>query len=154
MGNRRVIGNNSILPWDLPADMKRFKQLTMGKPIIMGRKTFESIGRALNGRMNVILTHKKNYETRGCLVVHSVAEALKKVEKNKEVMVIGGASLFKQFLPRADRMYLTMIDDDFPGDIYFPKFDITDWEITERIKGESNENNPYVYIFLVLERKK
>ncbi|MBI2651863.1 type 3 dihydrofolate reductase [Candidatus Woesearchaeota archaeon] len=128
MGKNRIIGKNNSLPWRLPEDMKRFKQLTLGKPVVMGRKTFESIGKPLPNRTNIIITHDKNYKAEGCIIVHSVKEALKTAEGNKEVMIIGGEKIFREFLPIADRMYLTFIDEDFEGDAYFPEYDKEEWK--------------------------
>jgi dihydrofolate reductase len=134
MDNDRVIGNNNSLPWNLPADMKRFKNLTAGKPIIMGSKTFESIGKALPDRDNIVLTDDENY-------------------KDREIMICGGASVYGQFLDRADRMYLTIIDHKFKGDAFFPEFDQSQWQEKENIRHEPDENNRYHYSFLTLDRK-
>ena len=156
MGRNQVIGIKNSLPWKLPADMEHFHQLTMGKPIIMGQKTFESIGRALPGRTNIVLTLDKNWQAPGCLVANSIEEAIRIAEKldAKEVMIGGGVSIYKQFLPLADRMYLTLIEGDFAGDAYFPEFDYNDWEEKERIENTADKDNPYQYSFLTLQRKK
>ena len=149
MGKNRVIGKNNSIPWKLPADMKRFKELTTGKPVIMGRKTFESIGRPLPNRKNIILTHEKNYKAEGCIVVHSTLNALKAAEGNEEVMIIGGEQIFKEFLAMANRMYLTVIDEDFEGDAYFPEYNQKEWR---EVKREEHKNEKYKYSFVDLER--
>ncbi len=152
IARNRVIGNNNALPWHLPADLKYFKRITMGKPIMMGRKTFESIGRPLPGRMNVIVTHEPAYQAAGCTVVHSIDEALEAAHHHEEVMVIGGAKLFDQILPRADRIYLTEIEADFAGDTFFPEFDGGAWRETQRIAHHIDAQNPHEYSFVILER--
>jgi len=155
IGNNRVIGIKNALPWKLPADMEHFRQLTAQKPLIMGQKTFESIGKALPGRTNIVLTLDKNFQAADCLIAHSIEEALQIAkEKGEEVMICGGVSVYKQFLPLADRMYLTLIDGDFEGDAFFPEFDWNDWDEIERIENQPDKNNPYKYTFLTLERKK
>ncbi|MBI2541424.1 type 3 dihydrofolate reductase [Candidatus Woesearchaeota archaeon] len=149
MGRNRVIGKDSSLPWKLPEDMKRFKELTLNKPVVMGRKTFESIGKPLPNRKNIILTKDKNYKKEGCIVVHSAEEALNAAKENEEIMVIGGGQVFKEFLPMADRMYLTFIDEDFEGDSYFPEYDKEEWK---EAKGEEHQNEKYKFAFVDLER--
>lgn len=153
LADNMVIGNKNSLPWNLPADMEYFKKITMGKPIIMGTKTFESIGMALSNRKNIILNHDKNYRAKGCVVVTSIEQALEKVEENEEAMIAGGASVYKQFLPLADRLYLTFIHHDFKGDAYFPKFDINKWKEIKRIDKRPDKKNLYSYSFVVFERK-
>jgi len=153
MANNRVIGIKNKLPWNLPADFKRFKQLTFGKPIIMGQKTFESIGKPLADRINVVLTLDKNYQAPGCIVVYSIKEALEKTRDFKEVMICGGASVYKQFLPLADKIYLTLIKGDFEGDAFFPEFEQNSWKETERTENNPDKENPYKYTFLTLKRK-
>ena len=159
IGNNRVIGNKNRLPWDLPADMEHFRKLTIGKPVIMGSLTFESIGKPLPERENIVLTRDPNYKAPGCKIALSLDEALLLAEnsplgkKNKEVMICGGASIYKQYLPRADRMYLTIIESDFEGDAFFPEFNAEEWKEKERITCSADENNPYKYSFLTLERK-
>lgn len=156
MGKSRVIGIKNTLPWKLPADLNHFRQITKDKPVIMGQKTFESIGKALPGRINIILTFDKNFRAPGCIPAYSIEKALQiaKEKGAKEAMICGGASVYKQFLPLADRMYLTFIEGDFEGDAYFPEFDWQDWEEKERIKNEPDKENPYKYTFITLERKK
>lgn len=152
MGRNRVIGKDNALPWKLPADMKRFREVTTGHAIIMGRATFESIGKALPNRLNIVMTRDMNYTAEGCRIVHSVEEALQAAEGNDEVMVIGGTSLFTQFLSLATRIYLTVIDHDFEGDALFPEFNVKEWRETEHHEYEPDEKNVYRYTFLTLER--
>ncbi len=155
MGKERVIGIKNALPWKLPADMEHFRRLTDKKPLIMGQKTFESIGKALPGRINIVLTLDKNFQASDCLVAHSIEEALQIAkEKGEEVMICGGFSVYKQFLPLADRMYLTLIEGDFDGDAFFPEFDWKDWKELERIENQPDKNNHYKYTFITLQRKK
>lgn len=154
MADNMIIGDKNSLPWKLPADMEYFKKNTLGKPIIMGAKTFESIGKALPGRKNIVLSFDKDYKAEGCIIATSIEQALEEVEENEEVMIAGGASVYKQFLPLANRLYLTFIHHDFKGDAYFPKFDINQWKEIKRIDNEADEKNIYSYSFVVLERKK
>jgi dihydrofolate reductase len=154
IANNWVIGRNNALPWNLPADMEHFRKLTSGKPVIVGQKTYESIGKPLPGRTNIIITLNKNYTANGCLIVHSIEESLAAAKDFEEVMVIGGASIYEQFLPLADRLYLTLIDANIEGDTFFPEFDYSDWNEVERVKNEPDKENIYPYTFLTLERKK
>ncbi|MDO8601068.1 MAG: dihydrofolate reductase [bacterium] len=155
IANNWVIGCKNALPWHLPADLKHFHQLTAGKPVIMGQKTFESIGKPLPGRTNIIITLDNNYAIPGCLVVHSVGESLEAAKGFEEVMIIGGASIYKQFLPLADRLYLTLIEADIAGaDAFFPEINYSEWNEVERVKNEPDKENPYPYTFLTLERRR
>ncbi len=154
MGNNRVIGINNTLPWRLPADLKHFKKITIGKPILMGRKTYESIGKPLPGRTNIIVTHDRDYQAPGCIVTHTVDEALAATANSEEIMVIGGASFYEQLLPRAQRLYLTLIHEDFAGDAWFPAFDHAEWSEVEHTDCEPDEASPHHYSFVVLERKR
>ena len=154
MGRNRVIGRNNKIPWYLPADLKRFKQLTTGKPIIMGRKTFESIGRPLPNRTNIIVTHDANYKAEGCIVVHSVEEALKAAEGSEEIMVIGGSKIYEQFFPISNKIYLTVIDEDFDGDTLFPEYKKEDWKEVSREDHKEDEQNWYDYVYITLEKNK
>ncbi len=149
MGRNGVIGNENSLIWKIPNDMKRFKAMTTGKTVVMGRKTFESIGRPLPNRTNIILTRDKTYKAEGCIVVHSVDEAIKK-SNSDEVMIIGGAQIYKVFLLKADRLYLTLIDAEFEGDAYFPEFNKDEWK--EIFREDHNEE--YNYSFVNFERNK
>lgn len=153
MASNRVIGIENRLPWHLPADFKHFKSVTMAKPIIMGRKTFESIGRPLPGRTNIIITHNTTYTAEGCNVVNSIDEALALTQSVPEVMIIGGASFYQQALPFAQRIYLTIIHHAFEGDAYFETLDDAQWCETERIDCKPDDKNHYPYSFITLERK-
>ncbi len=153
MDKNRLIGQGNRLPWRLPADMKHFRRHTLGKPVLMGRKTFDSIGKPLPKRTNIILTHDRHYRAEGCIVTHSIEEALDTVGSCEELMVIGGASIYKLFLPRANRLYLTHIHDCFQGDVYFPAFDPTDWQEVKRVDRQPDEKNPHPYSFLFLHRR-
>lgn len=154
MDENRVIGKDNQLPWHLPEDLKFFKRVTMGHPIAMGRKTHDSIGRNLPGRENIVITRQNDFQCDGCTVLHSVQELVDyAAEKNKEVFVIGGAEIFKQILPFADRLYLTQIYDRFEGDTFFPELNMEEWELISQEKGIKDEKNPYDYEFLIYHRK-
>ena len=152
MGNNRVIGVDNRMPWHLSADLKRFRRITWGKPILMGRRTHESIGKPLPGRENIVLTTDADYRTEGCKVVHSPAEALQITRDAPEVMVIGGAALYRSFLPLAHRLYLTLIHQDFPGDTFFPDIDWTQWHETAREDVTTDESG-LAYSFIDYERR-
>lgn len=147
-----LIGNDNRLPWQLPADMAWFKKQTMGKPVLMGRKTFESIGKPLPGRMNLILSRQSDLHIEGCTVVRSLGEAKAAAEEADEIMVIGGAEIYAMMLPYASRMYQTAIHAEFSGNTFFPGFDENDWQETGREDHEPDEKNPYAYSFITLER--
>jgi dihydrofolate reductase len=162
MAQNRVIGKNNALPWRLPADLRRFKALTMGYPIIMGRKTHETIGRLLPGRASIIITRQPGYEVQGALVVRSIGEALNACAQTRsgeaeqlapvgKCFVIGGAEIFQQMLPLCDRLYITEIQSDFEGDAYFPEFDRDDWHEVAREKHIDDDG--LEYHFVTLERK-
>ncbi|MFD2673105.1 dihydrofolate reductase [Marinicrinis sediminis] len=156
MGENRVIGKNNQMPWHLPADLTYFKQTTMGAPVLMGRKTFESIGKPLPGRENWILTTNQDYVADGCKVVHTVDELLEQLkqddEPNDTLFVIGGAQIYRQFLAVADRLYVTHIHQAFEGDTFFPDYDAAQWRLVQQIEGQVNERNPYPHDFCVYER--
>jgi dihydrofolate reductase len=155
MSDDRVIGIENRLPWKLPNDMKWFRQQTLGKPIIMGRKTFESFGaRPLPERTNIIVTRDPDYHAEQCIVVHSVDAALTAAGNATEAMIIGGASFYEQMLPRADRLYLTLVHAELEGDAWFPEFDPADWQEVERIENPADEKNPYPHSFVILERNR
>lgn len=153
VADNMVIGKNNSLPWNLPADLEYFKKNTLGKPVIMGAKTFESIGKILPNRKNIILSFDKDYKVEGCIIATSIEDALKEAEGNEEVMIAGGASIYKQFLPLADRLYLTFIHHNFEGDTCFPEFDIGQWKEVKRIDNKADNENPYSYSFVILEKK-
>lgn len=152
MAENRVIGRDNQLPWQLSADLKHFKALTMGKPVIMGRKTWESIGRPLPGRTNIVVTRDPRYTADGCVVVHSIDAALQACSGSEEVMVIGGAEFYRQVLPEASTLYLTLVHDEFEGDAFFPELDRREWREIEREDFESDDKNPHAYSFIRLER--
>ncbi len=147
-----LIGRENDLPWKLSADLQYFRRVTMGKPIIMGRSTHESIGRALPGRHNIVVTKNTDYQADGCTIVHSIAEAITACNDVEEVMVMGGASLYKQFLPQADKLYLTQVHASLEGDTWFPDWQTDDWIELSREDYSSDEKNEFDYSFIVLER--
>ena len=153
MADNRVIGIENRLPWNLPADMKWFRQHTLGKPVIMGRKTFESIGKALPQRTNIVVSRDKTFSAPDCLVVGDLATALEAVKDAEEAMVIGGASFYQQTLPQADRLYLTLIHADIEGDAWFPQIDFSEWREVQRQDHHADDKNGYDYSFLILERR-
>jgi dihydrofolate reductase len=150
MDRNRIIGQDGHIPWRLPADLAYFKQLTLGHSVIMGRKTFESIGKSLPGRENVIITRDKDYQKENCLVLHSFNETLNYCA-GKNVFVIGGAQIYREFFPYADWLYITRIEESFPGDSFFPEIDSKLWKLVSKTRGERNEKNPYEYYFLIYE---
>ena len=152
MAANRVIGHENRLPWHLPADLKHFKATTLGKPVVMGRRTWESIGRPLPGRTNIVITRDTAYTAEGCVVVHSLDEAIRAAGEVAEVMIIGGAELYRQALPQADTLYLTLIHGEFAGDTHFPQWRQDEWRETGRIDHEPDENNSHAYSFITLER--
>jgi dihydrofolate reductase len=158
MATNRVIGRNNNLPWHLPNDLKYFKQATMGKPIMMGRKTFESIGRPLPGRTNIVITRDQAYSAEGIRVVHSIEEALVLAESialldgAEELMVIGGEQLYQAVLPRAQRLYLTHVHAEVEGDAWFPVIDFDQWQELGREDFSADGPNPYDYSFVVYSR--
>ena len=152
MGANRVIGHDNRLPWHLPADLKHFRQITMGKPLLMGRRTWESIGRPLPGRISIVITRDGGYEAEGCIVVHSVDAALRAAQGHDELMVIGGEQLYRQLLPQADTLYVTLVDGEFPGDAFFPELDQSEWREVERRDHAPDEKNAQTCSFLRLER--
>lgn len=154
MDEHRVIGKDNQLPWYLPEDLKFFKRVTMGHPIAMGRKTHDSIGRILPGRENIIITRQPNFQSDGCTVFHSVEEFVNYCRnQDDEIFVIGGAEIFKESFPFADRLYITMIHEKFEGDTFFPEFAESEWELNFCEKGIKNEKNPYDYEFRIYQRK-
>ncbi len=154
MDKNRLIGNGPNIPWQMPVDRRHFRDMTVGKPVVMGRKTFETLKRPLGRRHNIILTRNAAYKApKGCSVAHSVTDILELCREAEELMICGGAPIYEAFLPHANRLYLTQIHATFEGDVYFPEFDSTAWEEVKRIDGESDERNPYPYSFLFLERR-
>ncbi|MBD3669523.1 MAG: type 3 dihydrofolate reductase [Gammaproteobacteria bacterium] len=153
MAENRVIGIDNRLPWKLPADMQWFRKHTLGKPIIMGRKTFESFGgRALPERLNIVITSDQTYRHEDIVVAHSIDEALAAAGDVDEVMIIGGMSFYEQMLPRADRLYMTQVHGQFEGDAWFPEFDLDEWTELMREVHPADNKNPHAYSFVILER--
>ena len=148
MDSNRVIGKNNSLPWHLPADLAYFKQTTMGKPVIMGRKTFDSIGKALPGRKNIVLTRDYSFEAPDCEIATDIDQAMSKVDGSLEVMLIGGASLYEQTIHSADIIYLTLIHHEFNGDTWFPEINPIYWKLESRDDFERDEKNQFAYSFL------
>jgi len=158
ISKNRVIGDSNTLLWknELPADMKHFKEITLGHPVIMGRKTYESIGKPLNDRINIVLTRDRNFNAEGCIVVHSTGDAIKIASRDgEEIMVIGGGDIYRQFLPDASKMYLTLVRASFTGDTFFPEYNKAEWkEVADsREDFEPDDENKYSYTFIELERK-
>lgn len=150
-----VIGKDNQLPWHLPDDLKYFKNLTWGLPILMGRKTFDSIGKPLPGRKSIVITRDRDWHHDGVEVVHSIEEAIKKAKElgAKEIFVIGGAEIFKSSLPFANRIYLTRIHYVFEGDVFFPEVDAERWDCTSERFCAADEKNAYDHTYQVWERK-
>ncbi len=142
------------MPWYLPAELSHFKEVTMSKPIIMGRKTFESIGRSLPGRQNIVITRDRSWKFEGVDVVHSIEAAIKVVDGAEEVMIIGGAKLYRQMLGCAQRLYLTLIDIDIEGDTHFPEFNWDEWQEVENTHHPADHKNAYAMNFIVLDKKR
>lgn len=153
MDQQSLIGKNNDLPWKLSADLQYFRRVTMGKPIIMGRNTHESIGRPLPGRLNIIVTKNKDYAVEGCTVVHSIEDAIAACGDAEEAMVMGGASLYQQFLPLADRLYLTQVHANLEeGDTWFPDWQKADWLELNREDHPADEKNDYPFSFIIYDR--
>ncbi|MDQ7089882.1 MAG: dihydrofolate reductase [Methylococcales bacterium] len=152
MATNRVIGLNQQIPWHLSADLKRFKQITLGHPILMGRKTYESIGKPLPGRKNIIISRNLDYQQQGCEVFNEFTTAMESCSEAQELFIIGGASFYESTLDQADVIYLTEIHQTFEGDTYFPKINPLEWQEVER---ETINNDPKVnfsYSFVKLQR--
>lgn len=155
MARGGVIGKDNKLPWRLPADLAFFKAQTLGKTMLMGRKTWESIGsKPLPGRCNVVLTMDEHYEAVGAETVHSIDDALRLQQGDEELMVIGGAGIFKHFLSYADKLLVTFIDEDVEGDVTFPELDWSQFKVTDEVQGVRDEKNPYDFRFVTYERVK
>ena len=152
MSDNGIIGVNNQLPWRLPNDLRRFKAITMGKPIIMGRKTFDSIGKPLPGRQNIVISRRSDLIIEGCLVVNSIDSALQSASKSDEVMIIGGADVYRQALPLAQRIYLTRVHADVQGDAGFPQLNMNEWRETSHEHHGADEQHAHAYSFLNLER--
>jgi dihydrofolate reductase len=158
MDRNHVIGKDNDLPWHLPSDLQWFKKNTFGKPILMGRKTYESIGRPLPGRTNIILTRDLDYRAEGCVIVHQLEEAFLAAARHTEdevefeLVVIGGGQLFDLLIGSADRLYLTLIDAEFDGDVYFPRYNPDDWTVVWQQEKRAGGSSAYDLKFLILDR--
>ncbi len=153
MAKNRAIGINNALPWRCPEDLRHFKALTMGHHMIMGRKTFDSIGKPLPGRTSVVVTRNRDLKIEGCVVAHSLQAAIGACAGDEEIFVVGGAELYAQALPLADMLYLTEIQQDFAGDAFFPEFDKTAWQELSRSVHRQTEPQPLDYHFVTYRRK-
>ena len=154
MSENRVIGRNGGLPWRLSADLRRFKRLTMGHHIVMGRKTYDSIGRPLPGRTSVVISRDANYARDGVLVAGSIQQAKNLASEDTEVFFIGGGEIYRHVLSEIDRIYVTLVHADVEGDTFFPELDLATWELVESTRAESDDKNEYDHSFLVYDRKK
>ena len=153
MASNRAIGLNNQMPWHLSADLKKFKAITMGAPILMGRKTHESIGRPLPGRDNIIISRNPDYQAHGCLVFNDIDQALEACQQYDEIFVIGGATFYEVMLPKANSLYLTQIDKVFAGDTYFPKIDGGQWKEVAREDIKGDDSVDFSYSFIKLEKQ-
>ena len=153
MAKNRVIGKDNKMPWHLPADLKHFKSVTMAKPIVMGRKTYESIGRPLPGRQNVIISRNSDYAAEGCNVVHSIDAAIELLSDSEEIMIIGGGFLYSQMIGSANKLYLTLIDLEVNGDTHFPEYEHLNLIETNRENYLKEDKNSYDYQFVNYEIK-
>ena len=152
MAENRAIGIDNRLPWRLPADLQHFKRLTVGKPIIMGRNTWESLPGLLPDRLHIVLTRNSGYSADNCQVVTSIDDALAAAGAVEEVMIVGGATIYEAFLPLAQRLYLTLVHSKVEGDTFFPPFNEAEWTITEREDHQPDEKNSLAYSFLTYSR--
>lgn len=154
--HRNVIGKANDLPWYLPADLRHFKELTTGHPVIMGRKTFESIiarlGKPLPDRRNIVVTRDADYQAEGAEIVHSLQEALDKVQ-TEDAFIIGGAQLYQQAIDLIEQLFITEVDADIDGDVFFPEIDMTIWKETAREHHDKDDRNQYDYDFVTLVRR-
>lgn len=154
MANNRVIGKDNDMPWHLPADLQHFKKVTLGKTVIMGRKTFESIGRPLPGRLNIVITRNSDWQQEGVTVVSSPEAAIEQAGDVEEVMIIGGGNIYQQFLPQCTTLYLTFIDLEVDGDTQFPDWNsVGNWTKFEQEANAADEKNPYPYQFVTLNKR-
>ena len=154
MASNRAIGLNNQMPWHVSADLKKFKKITMGAPILMGRKTYESIGRPLPGRTNIIISRNPEYRQPGCQVFNDIEQALESCRDSDEIFVIGGSDFYKSMLPVADTLYLTQIHRVFPCDTFFPELDAAQWIEVEREDIQNDPDVAFSYSFLKLEKRR
>lgn len=152
MTENRVIGVNNALPWRLPADLKRFRQITTGHAIIMGRRNHASIGKPLPDRTNIVVTRNLDYQAPGCVVVHSIDAAIQYAQSDPEIFIIGGAEIYRQTLAYANRLYLTLVHADVGGDTYFPEFNLAAWRELSRERHNADAKNPHAYTYIKLEK--
>jgi dihydrofolate reductase len=152
IGKNSELGFHNQLLWHLPDDLKNFKKITSGHTIVMGKKTFESIGKPLPDRKNIILTRDTNYEADGCVIAHSPEEILKFVNNYDEIFIIGGGEIYKIFLPLANKLYLTEVDATPPADTFFPKFDKRDWKLVRSVLHPKDEKHLYSFSFNIYEK--
>jgi len=152
MDRNHLIGNNNQLPWHLPADFAHFKSVTMGKPIVMGRKTFESIGKPLPGRTNIVLTRNPDISFEGVECVSSFSDAKALVSEAEELMIIGGSAIYEMLMPEVDRMYITYVDAEFDGDAWFPRFDKSQWLEKDIVVRPADEKNAHICKFITFEK--
>lgn len=152
MAKNRVIGLNNQMPWHLPADLKHFRQLTLHKPIVMGRKTYDSIGCVLPKRRNVVITRQNTLDNSQIDIYHSLTDALSALDNEPEVMVIGGQMIFAEAMPLAERLFITEIDLQVEGDTFFPAWNASQWELVNQIKHDKDSDNPYNYCFKTYKR--
>lgn len=153
MSENNAIGRNGALPWHLPNDLKHFKQVTWGKPIIMGRTTYESIGKPLPGRTNIILTRDANFEAPGCTVLHSKEAVLEVCQAEDEIMIMGGAQIYQLFLPLVTKLYLTLVHTKIEADTFFPPLDFDAWQEVERVRCAQDEKHEVAYSFITFVRE-
>ncbi len=153
MDNNRLIGSDNSLPWHLPADLAFFKHTTMGKPILMGRKTFESIGKPLPGRHNIVITRNPDFSAEGCSIANGIEAAIALCRGDDEVMLIGGASLYRQAIEQALQLYITRIHHEFKGDTWFPEFDLREWKEESREEYAADNRNLYACSFIKYVRE-
>ncbi|HEX2926630.1 MAG TPA: dihydrofolate reductase [Ruminiclostridium sp.] len=151
MGRNNALGCKNRMPWHIPADFAYFKRITMGKPVIMGRKTFESLGKPLPGRINIVISRDTGYKPEGCIAVNSIDEAIGYIGQ-EEAFIIGGAEIYRAFLPIADKLYVTEIYEEFEADAFFPPVDYSQWKLLSCESGTKDEKNPYEYKWMVYER--
>ena len=152
MDQNRLIGRDNALPWHLPADLAFFKKTTLGKPILMGRKTYESIGRPLPGRQNIIISRDPNYRIDGCDTATGIEQALEMIKNQPEAMLIGGSSLYQQTIDLADKLYITFIHSQFEGDAWFPEIPSQNWVESAREDHSADDKNAYDYSFVTYLR--
>lgn len=152
-GQNNALGKDNQLVWHLPDDFKRFKKLTTGHHIIMGRKTFESFAKPLPNRIHIVITRQQDYKAKGAIVVHSLEEAFAKIENDPQPFVIGGGEIYKLALDKADKIELTRVHADFEADAFFPKMDLDKWILKESVRHEKDEKHNYAFTYLTYERK-